>query len=462
MRAHGSQGQKAPSRTEKLICFLILLFPCMGTFFAPETYFAPQAFSLEAARQPTEIGFQFARMAFLFILIWLIPRYLSAPAQMVQALLRSIIPIVLALWMIASALWTVDPAASFNRSGRMLILVLFAIYLAERYSTEEIVGLVAAAAAVSIAASTFAVIALPEYGYSGMVGYENAWRGAALHKNALGALMTVLFLFGLFAFSTAKASRPLACFVILGSTFLVMMSRSATSLLVLLVTVCLAATVVLLNAFRTTSEKIVIIGGVSCLFLIACLAQPRFEEILALVGRDPSLTGRTDVWESVRALVAERPLLGFGHVFWAIDSLERDRIWMALGWAAPHAHNMVLDIRLQLGLVGLAIAACFFAVALWQAVRLLMHRVPPILLIWPLVVLTTLFRGLSETYLVDPDPGGLFWCTLAFAGMAKSLSRVHVSHQSAVLRPRPVPHSARIQVRTRPLPQFATRRKPLS
>ena len=65
----------------------------MSTFFAPETYFAPQSFTLEAAHQHTEIGFQFARLCFLLILIWLIPRYLSAPRQMTSASLRSAIPI---------------------------------------------------------------------------------------------------------------------------------------------------------------------------------------------------------------------------------------------------------------------------------------------------------------------------------------------------------------------------------
>lgn len=92
---------------------------------------------------------------------------------------------------------------------------------------------------------------------------------------------------------------------------------------------------------------------------ISFLLHSQLDVILRLLGRDPSLTGRADVWESVSALAEAKPLFGQGHVFWAIDSAERDAIWTELGWAAPHAHNMFLDIKLQLGLIGVIIAVIF-------------------------------------------------------------------------------------------------------
>jgi exopolysaccharide production protein ExoQ len=449
MSGRPAMDRAPPSPGEQLIAFLILLFPCMGTFFAPETYFAPQSFSLEAARQPAEVGFQFGRMAFILILIWLIPCYLAAPRQMARATLRSIVPILLAIWMIASALWAADAGASFNRSGRILILVLFAVYLTERYTTDEIVRLVSWAGTAAILCSIFAVAALPEYAYSGLMGYEAAWRGALLHKNSLGALMTVLFLFGLFALYS-RTNKAFACFILIGSLFLIIMSRSATSLLVLLVTIATAASLILLNAFGTRLERIFLAIAAASVLVVAYLAQPRFEEIFALVGRDPSLTGRTDVWDHVATLAAERPILGYGHVFWAIDSLERERIWLALGWAAPHAHNMVLDLRLQLGLIGLGIAALLFIIALWHLARMLLRNTPPMLLLWPLIIVTTLFRGLSETYLVDPDSCGLFWCTLAFAGMAKASARISARRPLPAVRNHPALAGATLNRLKRP------------
>ncbi len=421
----------------------------MGTFFAPETYFAPQEFSLQAAHEQVESGVLLGRIGYLLVLLWLIPQYARAPGAMLSASLRSIVPILLAVWMIASASWSVDPGGSFNRSGRALILVLFAIYLAERYDSEQLVRIVTIAGALAVLASFIAVIALPSYAYTTLNGYEGAWRGAAIHKNSLGALMTVLFAFGYYARHAKCSNAFINATVLFGSPFLVFMSRSATSLLVLGVTFAAIAVIGFLNALKYQSEKTfvatLIAGATGCCYLL----YSHLDSLLLMLGRDPSLTGRTEVWQRVEALIAERPWLGYGHGFWGIDSLQRDGIWAELGWAAPHAHNTFLDIRLQLGLVGVVIASCLFSIVLFRAARLILLGMPSVALVWPLIVLTTLFRGLTETYLVDPGTSGLFWCALAFAAM----SRLAVESRSAPTHPFEAPLS-RIQ---RP---FAARHAP--
>jgi O-antigen ligase len=77
------------------------------------------------------------------------------------------------------------------------------------------------------------------------------------------------------------------------------------------------------------------------------------------MGRDPTLTGRTDLWKILLS-VNEHPLLGAGYEsFWLGERLEK--IWEILPWRANEAHNGYLEIFLNLGLVGLALLVVIIA-----------------------------------------------------------------------------------------------------
>jgi O-antigen ligase len=66
-----------------------------------------------------------------------------------------------------------------------------------------------------------------------------------------------------------------------------------------------------------------------------------------------SLTGRTDLWGYIATLVGERPLIGYGYVASRSILLER------FPWAGS-AHSALLEVLLNLGLIG---AALLFGVA---------------------------------------------------------------------------------------------------
>jgi exopolysaccharide production protein ExoQ len=411
-------GVRPPSVGEKIVVFLILVFPVMGTFFAPETYFTPQDFSLQ--QNAVDVGFPFGRLVFMLILIWLILQYLRFPWTMIGALRRSFFPILFVIWMIATALWSADPGASINRSGRVLILVLFAIYFVERYSLGEVLSLLTMAGAIAIIASVVAVVLIPAYGLSSIEGYRGAWRGATIHKNALGALMSTIFIIGYCSLRTNPKDRLRCVFIILGSLFLVVMSRSATSIVVTLITVPLIWIIRLLERLRSGGERLVVMT-IACLSLpLVFFGQSAAADILDLLGRDSTLTGRTQVWQIVILMIEKNPIWGYGSSFWAIDSPGRQYAWAYLNWATPHAHNALLDIWLQLGVFGLIIACCMFAICLWKTARLLLQGMQPLLIVWSVMVITTMLRGLTETNLVEPGSIALFWITMSYA----SLSRV--------------------------------------
>jgi exopolysaccharide production protein ExoQ len=78
------------------------------------------------------------------------------------------------------------------------------------------------------------------------------------------------------------------------------------------------------------------------------------ESLMALSGRDTSLTGRGPLWHEVMHVIAQRPLLGHGYAgFWNGDSKEVQFLWLQAGWEAPDSHDGYLDVLVELGIVGL-------------------------------------------------------------------------------------------------------------
>jgi O-antigen ligase len=80
------------------------------------------------------------------------------------------------------------------------------------------------------------------------------------------------------------------------------------------------------------------------------------------------LNGRLEIFEVGVELIGQRPL--FGHGYLAGRTVFYDRIW----WHPGEAHNVLLEIAVSMGLVGLCV---FLALVLTVAGRLLLFRRRP-------------------------------------------------------------------------------------
>jgi O-antigen ligase len=88
------------------------------------------------------------------------------------------------------------------------------------------------------------------------------------------------------------------------------------------------------------------------------------DGVLTAFGKDPTLTGRTEIWEQTMRLLSERPLLGHSMAsFWQLDIVERTGIWFS------NAHNGYLQLLIDLGLVGLATFVLHLLTTLVRSLR---------------------------------------------------------------------------------------------
>ena len=147
---------------------------------------------------------------------------------------------------------------------------------------------------------------------------------------------------------------------------MVFMAHAATARVLTLVYIAFMASITISSKFGRRSSLLIagmfLTAGVSMGFVVFQFL-PR---VLAALGRNATLTGRTDIWVLVMRSIAKRPLLGYGYyAFWQGLKGESGNIIVAAHWFFGYAHNGVLEIWLQLGLVGTAL----FFVTLVQALR---------------------------------------------------------------------------------------------
>jgi exopolysaccharide production protein ExoQ len=200
------------------------------------------------------------------------------------------------------------------------------------------------------------------YGYwSGAAEYI----GAATSKNMLGVMCLVSGTFFFWDTVTRWPSRkvqPAWKIIFINIAFIAMTvwllshAQSATS------RVCLALSCLVITAAHTKWSKRhpailkVVIPASFCIYQILSYGFNINADLAGAIGRDPTLTGRTDIWKAVLSTKTNW-LVGVGYEsFWLGPRLNL--IWPSVG-QINEAHNGYLEVYLSLGLVGVFLLGVF-------------------------------------------------------------------------------------------------------
>ena len=191
--------------------------------------------------------------------------------------------------------------------------------------------------------------------------------------------------------------------VLVGCTSLLLGSASATALgdCVVVVAANLALIACKSKRFGIPARVVTAISG-----FVALIAYGVFgltvDSIFGVLGRDTSLTGRSDFWPYLQQAIAARPILGYGYnAFFGSsvgDSYLSYYVVEAGGFSPYHAHNSFLQISLDGGYVGVGLLGIVLLISIWRGFSYLLveHRAYAG---WPLMIVVYLILGsFTETY----------------------------------------------------------------
>lgn len=287
-----------------------------------------------------------------------------------------------------SSLWSALPSESFRYSIYAIGTTGFGLYLATRYTIKEQIVIFSWTFGLIVVLSMLFAVALPQYGTMGGV-HEGAWRGIYTHKNQFGlALVPAAVIFYLRALSSQ--SIRWVFWLLLASTVALLVLASSTSSLVNLVVMLGLCLVYRLLRWRyelmISAILAGVIGGIAVLLWL--FDYGGLDLIFTALGKDPTLTGRTDIWQYSWDMIQLRPWQGYGlSAFW--HGLQGPSAYVELALTVPvaYAHNGYLDMWLGIGLLGLS---AFFIGIFSAAAKAIawLRQTNTVEGFWPLLLLT--------------------------------------------------------------------------
>lgn len=329
---------------------------------------------------------------------------------------RFILPLILIAF--ASISWSLAPEITLNGSINLLGVTLFGIYIGTNYSLKEQIKLLAIAYSIILIVSLFFIIALPRYGIMMGGSHAGAWRGITTHKNTFGRL-AALYLLLLLIWSDFYLGKKWIIYSFLAIAALsLIMSRSTGAMLT---AVALLVSFPIYRIFRLNYVNMLfsMVGLTASILLLYNMYVQYSEVLFSFLGKDPNLTGRTDIWAAVWRMIQQKPWLGYGlDAFWRSgESGPAGYVQGVTGWGVPYSHNAWLDLLLSLGFMGLLVYLVGFIFNLLRSLQLA-HKTSTSDGLWPLGALTfILVATIADGGLI----GGYIWLlyTATFTGLSK-------------------------------------------
>lgn len=297
---------------------------------------------------------------YLVVVLFLAPLLfvLKRPGRFAWIVSRDKILLFLIVFVIFSVVWSSERSETIKGVITLIGGTFFGVYLAMRYSVREQMQVLLWVFILIAVVSLIVIVVSPSVGIH-VAGGRSVWVGVFDQKNGLGRYMAISAVLSWIMITDSKRKLFLWGNFFL-AMILVLMARSATSLIVVPVTISFLP---ILRVWKWRNFRalpgIFILGLLLISFLVILLTDREYAGLdwfFTMLGRNldsNTLKVRIALWNGVLESALRHPWLGVGYgntsVFDALDSVAL----FGTEWLPEHAHNGFLDIFVQLGLVGL-------------------------------------------------------------------------------------------------------------
>jgi exopolysaccharide production protein ExoQ len=319
-----------------------------------------------------------------------------------------------------SALWSQNPSHTLVDAVNLSLTTLFAVYLYVRYPGERLLSFLAFAAAISLLMCVFAVAFFPSVGIDSF--QQGAWRGVFGQRNQCAVICVCFLVLALRYRAHVLTEHFVRGTVILLAPVFIVMSGSRTGWTLTAFALALTYSLPLIHRMRSLDRIVSLMALAIPIGTLIFVVASNFNQTLALMDKDPTMTQRTVIWAEVLPSIAKQPLQGYGYsAFWSGLNGESMQAVLVTGWMEGQAQDGYLDILLQLGVIGLVPLVWMFARAFMQAwgasrTRIIVPEVQLATVLLPLV----LVANIGESSLLVPLGIPWFYALLAFLILAFS------------------------------------------
>lgn len=272
--------------------------------------------------------------------------------------------IILYAYMGTSVIWSGFPDVSFKRWVRTCgDLIMVMILITDLYYTVAIKKVIRYGIYILIPLSVLFIKYFRDLGVAyDYTGAMEMWIGVSTHKNSLGQLACISAAFFIWMFFSKYYKWKLWDIpVLLMSLWLLNGSSSATSRTSLGVFFLAVALLFLILSIKNNINMLKITLGilipcvlVGYLFTEFIFSRNLFAWIITATGGDPTLTGRTELWEAVVKIASDNQPFGTGYGSFWIGGLANN-LWDTFSWHPGQSHNGYIDVYVDIGIVGLTL-----------------------------------------------------------------------------------------------------------
>lgn len=306
------------------------------------------------------------------------------------------------LYILLSVIWSIDKDETVRRGVALVGTTAFGILIGLTFPLNRLITFLRMNLLIIVSFSFILAIIAPHYGTHIGGEFDGYWRGVLSFKNQMGWVAAIFIVIWTPAY-LEKNSRGVIFYLIglaIGGVLLIK-TNSSTGLIV-----CTLGLLILFIArvfkYLGLLKPILIACGVVVLILIAVFFNQLLDELLNLIGKDLTLTGRTSIWIALLPIIEQHFYLGVGYsAFWPNVGDFLGYSWMSL---LNHAHNTYIELMVDLGVVGAVICISFIVNAIrWSYQLMWQHQSYSILVFTIWVVVTVI--GMSGKVFFVPNAG---------------------------------------------------------
>ena len=299
-----------------------------------------------------------------------------------------------------SGAWSLVPAKTVQIAIEYVFVLCGIIGLVRSLRAEQFMAILTWVCLLCAVMSIILRIVSP--GSALLVGVAGTdFRGIFPHKNVLGEVMATGALCCLHGLRAEQGARIRKCLMLVLFTGMAFASHSTGALMVTLIFIGISVYL----SLRNKGGSFRLVGNIGAIAVTPALLLVLFapDTLLVMIGKDPTLTGRTEIWGFVCSYIGMKPMLGWGYFgFWFAGNPAAVAISDAVHWVVPQAHNGLLELLLNVGFLGTGFVLFLVARNIVLGIRCLNGPRRDLGISAIMCCVGLLMEGISEAVLLSP------------------------------------------------------------